>query len=97
MNSIDKVTLTVAAICHDVGHPGRNNQFFINCYDPLVSVGLIFTSKTPVALSTSISKLLPAGGFQSAVVSDFLVGACVVLLVCFLWWHRQSFTTTRRS
>ncbi|OEH75586.1 3 5 -cyclic nucleotide phosphodiesterase domain-containing protein [Cyclospora cayetanensis] len=38
MNSTDKVTLTVAAICHDVGHPGRNNQFFINCYDPLAVI-----------------------------------------------------------
>lgn len=37
MTSVEKVTLTVAAICHDVGHPGRNNQFFVNCYDPLVS------------------------------------------------------------
>ncbi|CBZ54356.1 putative cAMP phosphodiesterase [Neospora caninum Liverpool] len=38
MNSIDKVTLTVAAICHDVGHPGRNNQFFINAFDPLAVI-----------------------------------------------------------
>ncbi|KAL8270910.1 hypothetical protein Esti_005164 [Eimeria stiedai] len=38
MNSVDKATLTVAAICHDVGHPGRNNQFFVNCYDPLAVI-----------------------------------------------------------
>ncbi|KYF42118.1 3'5'-cyclic nucleotide phosphodiesterase domain-containing protein [Toxoplasma gondii ARI] len=38
MNSIDKVTLTVAALCHDVGHPGRNNQFFINAFDPLAVI-----------------------------------------------------------
>ncbi|PFH35300.1 3'5'-cyclic nucleotide phosphodiesterase domain-containing protein [Besnoitia besnoiti] len=38
MNSVDKVTLTVASICHDVGHPGRNNQFFINAFDPLAVI-----------------------------------------------------------
>ncbi|KAL8426524.1 hypothetical protein Efla_004889 [Eimeria flavescens] len=38
MNSVEKATLTVAAICHDVGHPGRNNQFFVNCYDPLAVI-----------------------------------------------------------
>eukprot|EP01053_Blabericola_migrator_P000170 Blabericola_migrator_1__169@NODE_1044_length_5617_cov_59_730991_g269_i1_p1_GENE_NODE_1044_length_5617_cov_59_730991_g269_i1NODE_1044_length_5617_cov_59_730991_g269_i1_p1_ORF_typecomplete_len1057_score135_93PDEase_I/PF00233_19/1_2e227tm_1/PF00001_21/0_0097tm_1/PF00001_21/1_8e04Fuseless/PF15993_5/0_45Fuseless/PF15993_5/1_6e02Baculo_11_kDa/PF06143_11/1_4Tetraspanin/PF00335_20/15Tetraspanin/PF00335_20/2e02_NODE_1044_length_5617_cov_59_730991_g269_i112204390 len=30
-----EVAYILAALGHDVGHPGRNNQFFINSYDPL--------------------------------------------------------------
>ena len=35
---IEEVALTVAALGHDVGHPGKNNAFFINTYDPMVSL-----------------------------------------------------------
>eukprot|EP01068_Selenidium_serpulae_P017269 Selendium_serpulae@DN6368_c0_g1_i13.p3 len=34
----EEKTLLVASLCHDVGHPGRNNAFFINVCDPLATL-----------------------------------------------------------
>eukprot|EP00923_Selenidium_pygospionis_P002266 GHVN01003517.1.p1 GENE.GHVN01003517.1~~GHVN01003517.1.p1 ORF type:complete len:390 (+),score=73.51 GHVN01003517.1:1681-2850(+) len=31
-------TITVAALCHDVAHPGRNNAFHVNSFDTLATV-----------------------------------------------------------
>lgn len=39
MEPLEKAALAVAALAHDVGHPGRTNQFFVMCFDPLVSEG----------------------------------------------------------
>ena len=36
MEPLEKAALAVAALAHDVGHPGRTNQFFVTCFDPLV-------------------------------------------------------------
>lgn len=38
MEPLEKGALIVSALAHDVGHPGRTNQFFVTCFDPLVSV-----------------------------------------------------------
>lgn len=38
MEPLEKAALAVAALAHDVGHPGRTNQFFVACFDPLVSI-----------------------------------------------------------
>jgi len=35
MSPVEYVTLCIAALCHDVGHPGRNNNFFVNRGDDL--------------------------------------------------------------
>ncbi|CDJ68888.1 phosphodiesterase, putative [Eimeria necatrix] len=35
MEPLEKAALAVAALAHDVGHPGRTNQFFVACFDPL--------------------------------------------------------------
>lgn len=37
MNSPGAAAVVVAALCHDVGHPGRNNAFFSAGRSPLVS------------------------------------------------------------
>lgn len=37
-DSVEKATLYVAALCHDLGHPGRTNQFFVSSHDPLAIV-----------------------------------------------------------
>lgn len=33
---LDYITVVIAALSHDVGHPGRNNLYFINANDTLV-------------------------------------------------------------
>nr|CEL65232.1 TPA: 3',5'--cyclic-nucleotide phosphodiesterase,putative [Neospora caninum Liverpool] len=35
MNSISAAACAVAALCHDIGHPGRNNNFFVASGAPL--------------------------------------------------------------
>nr|PIM02038.1 3'5'-cyclic nucleotide phosphodiesterase domain-containing protein [Toxoplasma gondii COUG] len=37
-DSVERATLYVAALCHDLGHPGRTNQFFVSSHDPLAIV-----------------------------------------------------------
>ncbi|PFH36785.1 3'5'-cyclic nucleotide phosphodiesterase domain-containing protein [Besnoitia besnoiti] len=37
-DSVERATLYVAALCHDLGHPGRTNQFFVTSCDPLAIV-----------------------------------------------------------
>jgi len=34
----DGMLITVASLCHDIGHPGRNNAFFINVCDPIAVI-----------------------------------------------------------
>lgn len=36
--ALDTLTLTLAALCHNVGHPGHNSSFIINSFHPLVRV-----------------------------------------------------------
>eukprot|EP01071_Lankesteria_metandrocarpae_P011464 Lankesteria_metandrocarpae@DN5446_c0_g1_i7.p1 len=31
----DEVTFAIAALAHDIGHPGRNNAYLVNCIHPL--------------------------------------------------------------
>ncbi|XP_057871704.2 uncharacterized protein LOC131078078 [Cryptomeria japonica] len=35
LNNLEKLALALAALCHDVDHPGLTNAFLINCNDPL--------------------------------------------------------------
>ncbi|XP_026191430.1 uncharacterized protein LOC34617533 [Cyclospora cayetanensis] len=35
MDPLEKAALIAATLAHDVGHPGRTNQFFVTCFDPL--------------------------------------------------------------
>lgn len=44
LNSLGAAAVIVAALCHDVGHPGRNNAFFSTGRSPLVSVFGIFST-----------------------------------------------------
>mmetsp|Transcript_2079 Transcript_2079/g.2515 ORF Transcript_2079/g.2515 Transcript_2079/m.2515 type:complete len:691 (-) Transcript_2079:155-2227(-) len=37
-DNLDEVSLIVACLGHDIGHPGRNNAFFVNTYDELALV-----------------------------------------------------------
>ncbi|PHJ20004.1 3 5 -cyclic nucleotide phosphodiesterase domain-containing protein, partial [Cystoisospora suis] len=37
-DSVERAALHVSALCHDLGHPGRTNQFFVASYDPLAIV-----------------------------------------------------------
>ena len=50
MDSLEKAALAVATLAHDVGHPGRTNQFFVACFDPLVSILLQLGSALGVPL-----------------------------------------------
>lgn len=34
----EKFALCIAALCHDLGHPGVNNMFMVNCGSPLAEV-----------------------------------------------------------
>ncbi|KAL8439096.1 hypothetical protein Efla_003143 [Eimeria flavescens] len=45
MDPIEKAALAVAALAHDVGHPGRTNQFFVMCFDPLA---IIYNDNAPL-------------------------------------------------
>lgn len=38
LESLDHVTTFIAALAHDVGHPGRTNAFFVTTHDPLAIV-----------------------------------------------------------
>ncbi|CDJ30454.1 phosphodiesterase, putative [Eimeria mitis] len=38
MEPLEQAALAVAALAHDVGHPGRTNQFFVACFDPLAII-----------------------------------------------------------
>lgn len=38
MTSVDRVALIVAALAHDMGHPGRNNSFYVNSLSILTRV-----------------------------------------------------------
>eukprot|EP00917_Polyrhabdina_sp_WS-2016_P013454 GHVP01029564.1.p1 GENE.GHVP01029564.1~~GHVP01029564.1.p1 ORF type:complete len:759 (-),score=116.24 GHVP01029564.1:2523-4799(-) len=31
----EQIAMILASLCHDVGHPGKNNAFFVNSLDPL--------------------------------------------------------------
>ena len=33
LTALDKLGICVAAVCHDMGHKGRNNQFHMNCLE----------------------------------------------------------------
>ncbi|GFE53859.1 3,5-cyclic-nucleotide phosphodiesterase [Babesia ovis] len=35
---LDEALLMVAALCHDVGHPGRNNAFFVRTHHPVAQL-----------------------------------------------------------
>lgn len=41
----DRFSLLIAAVCHDVGHPGRNNPFLVEANDPLA---LKYNDKSPL-------------------------------------------------
>ncbi|CBZ52450.1 hypothetical protein NCLIV_022390 [Neospora caninum Liverpool] len=43
MNSRDRALIVVAGLCHDIGHPGRNNALFINALDP---VAVLYNDKS---------------------------------------------------
>ncbi|KAL8450803.1 hypothetical protein Emed_002260 [Eimeria media] len=45
MDPVEKAALAVAALAHDVGHPGRTNQFFVMCFDPLA---IIYNDNAPL-------------------------------------------------
>ncbi|EKX74377.1 3'5'-cyclic nucleotide phosphodiesterase family protein [Theileria equi strain WA] len=38
MSVLDRSIIIVAALCHDIGHPGRNNTFFINSQHPVAQL-----------------------------------------------------------
>lgn len=41
----DRFALLMAAVCHDVGHPGHNNPFLVESNDPLA---LKYNDKSPL-------------------------------------------------
>ncbi|PHJ25195.1 3 5 -cyclic nucleotide phosphodiesterase domain-containing protein [Cystoisospora suis] len=43
MDSRDRALMVVAGLCHDIGHPGRNNALFINALDP---VAVLYNDKS---------------------------------------------------
>lgn len=43
MDSRDRALMVVAGLCHDIGHPGRNNALFINALDP---VAILYNDKS---------------------------------------------------
>ncbi|OEH79305.1 putative phosphodiesterase [Cyclospora cayetanensis] len=45
MDPLEKAALIAATLAHDVGHPGRTNQFFVTCFDPLA---IIYNDHAPL-------------------------------------------------
>ncbi|KEP64788.1 UNVERIFIED_CONTAM: 3'5'-cyclic nucleotide phosphodiesterase domain-containing protein [Hammondia hammondi] len=43
IGSRDRALVVVAGLCHDIGHPGRNNALFINALDP---VAVLYNDKS---------------------------------------------------
>ncbi|CDJ51380.1 phosphodiesterase, putative [Eimeria brunetti] len=76
MEPLEKAALVVASLAHDVGHPGRTNQFFVASFDPLA---IIYNDISPLEnfhsclcfrilekKSCNIFFMLSVGGFRFA-------------------------------
>lgn len=67
ISELDRVILLIAALCHDMGHPGRNNLFLINSESKMAHMGPSILETYSATLADQLIMNLPLGSLESQI------------------------------